>query len=77
MLNWENLSFKYSQIPEDFKINKQYRYKRSVLKARGFYNLKQQGTVNNFAANIGSTRDNCNLFALAFELALFTFATPR
>ena len=41
-------------------------------------NLKQQRTTNNNGANVPrSTRDYCNLFALAFELALFRFATPR
>ena len=39
--------------------------------------LKQQGTANNIAADVGSTRDYCNLFVPAFELALFRFATPR
>ena len=50
----------------------------SVLKRNIFYNLKQQGSANKNGANVpGSTRDYCNLLALAFELALFRFATPR
>ena len=41
----------------------------SVLKRNIFYNLKQQGSANKNGANVpGSTRDYCNLFALAFEL---------
>ena len=73
MLPWENLDCSYSQIPEGgFKINKQgIDTKCSTLKAQCFSNLKQQGTANNNAAYIGSTRDYCNLFVLAFELALF------
>ena len=63
----------YSQISEGgFNISKQ------CVKAQCFYNLKQQRTANNNGANVpGYTRDYCNLFALAFELALFRFATPR
>ena len=73
MLPWENLGFSYFQISEDgFKINKQ------CVKAQCFYNLKQQLSANNSGANVpGSARDYCNLFALAFELALFRFATTR
>ena len=67
------LGFSYSQISEGgFNINKQ------CVKAQCFYNLKQQRSAKNNGANVpGSTRDYCNVFALAFELALFRFATPR
>ena len=65
--------FSYSQISEGgFNINKQ------CVKAQCFYNLKQQRSTKNNGANVpGSTKDYCNLFSLAFELALFRFATPR
>ena len=57
-LNWENLSLKYSQIPEGgFKINKQCIDTNVQCLKREVYNLKQQGTANKNAANIGSTRD--------------------
>ena len=48
---------------------------KHCIKAQYFYNLKQQRSANNNGANVpGSKRDYCNLFALAFELALFRFA---
>ena len=51
-------------------------YRKVVLNC--FYNLKQHWrTPNNNAANEESTRGYCNLFALAFELALFRFVTPH
>ena len=77
MLPWGNLGFCYLNRYRKvyFKLTNS-----SALKAICFYSLKQQGKgpqLNNNAANVGSTRDYCNLFALAFELALFRFATPR
>ena len=38
----------------------------------------ETATDGNNGANVpGSTREYCNLFALAFKLALFSFAAPR
>ena len=44
-----------------------------MIKVHCFYNLEQQETANNNAANEGSTIHYCNLFVLTFKLTSFRF----
>ena len=47
---------------------------RYKLKAQCFLQLEKQGTANNNAANVRSSRDYCKLLALAFEMAFLHHA---